>query len=43
MAFVKVEQGKFADAERLLNEALRLNPADQRARADIAELSSLRR
>lgn len=43
MAFVKVEQGKFGDAGRLLNEALRLNPSDQRARADLAELPSLKR
>lgn len=43
MAFVKVEQGKFDQAEKLLNDALRLNPADQRARADLAELPSLRR
>ena len=43
IAFVKIEQGKFDDAERLLGEALRLNPDDQRARADLAELPSLRR
>lgn len=43
LAFVKIEQGKYDEAEKLLNEALRLNPADQRARADLAELPSLRR
>lgn len=43
MAFVKIEQGKYNDAEKLLKEALRLNPGDQRAKTDLAELPSLRR
>ncbi len=43
MAFVKIEQRKFDEAEKLLNDAIRLNPGDQRARADLAELPSFRR
>lgn len=43
MAFVRIEQGKLDEAERLLGEALKLNPADKRAREELELIASLRK
>lgn len=43
MAFVRIEQGKLDEAERLLGEALKLDPADQRARDELATIAAMRR
>lgn len=42
MAFVRVEQGKLDEAERLIGEALKLNPADTRARQELELIASMR-
>ncbi|HYU97088.1 MAG TPA: tetratricopeptide repeat protein [Sphingomicrobium sp.] len=43
MAFVRIEQGRLDEAERLLGEALKLDPADQRARDELATIAAMRR
>jgi len=43
MAFVRVEQGKLDDAERLLGDALKLDPADKRAREELDLIASMRK
>jgi len=43
MAFVRIEQGKLDDAERLLGEALKLDPADKRAREELELIASMRK
>ena len=43
MAFVRIEQGKLDEAEHLLGEALKLDPADQRARDELATIATMRR
>ena len=43
MAFVRVEQGKLDEADRLLGEALKLDPADQRAREELELIATLRK
>ena len=43
MAFVRIEQGKLDDAERLLNEALKLDPADRRAREELDLIATMRK
>lgn len=42
MAFVKVEQGDLGAAEKYLKQALKLNPADERARTDLADVGQRR-
>lgn len=42
MAFVKVEQGDLDAAEKYLKEALKLNPADERARTDLVDVGQRR-
>ena len=43
MAFVRIEQGKLDDAERLLGEALKLDPADKRAREELDLIGTMRK
>ena len=43
MAFVRIEQGKLGEAERLLSEALKLNPSDKRAREELELVGSMRK
>lgn len=43
MAFVRIEQGKLDEAERLLGEALKLDPADKRAREELELIATMRR
>ena len=43
MAFVRIEQGKLDDAERLLGEALKLDPADKRAREELELVGTMRK
>ena len=43
MAFVRIEQGKLDDAEKLLGEALKLDPADQRAREELQLIATMRK
>jgi len=43
MAFVRIEQGKLDEAERLLGEALKLDPTDQRARDELATIATMRK
>lgn len=43
MAFVRIEQGKLDDAERLLGEALKLDPADKRAREELDLIARMRK
>jgi tetratricopeptide (TPR) repeat protein len=43
MAFVRVEEGKLDDAERLINEALKLDPTDQHARDELDYIAKARK
>lgn len=43
MAFVRIEQGRLDDAEKLLGEALKLDPADARAREELDLIATMRK
>jgi tetratricopeptide (TPR) repeat protein len=43
MAFVRIEQNKLDEAERLLGEALKLDPSDKRAREELDLIATMRK
>ena len=42
MAFVRSEQGRFDDAEKLIRECLRLNPDDAKAKSELDYIAKQR-